>query len=76
MIDYRDRIEANPKIMLGKPVVKGTRITVELILNKIAGGYEFKEIFEMYPHITFDDILAAIGYAAAMVETEEVIVSP
>lgn len=60
---YQDRITANPKVMLGKPVVKGTRITVELVLRKIAGGYSFDEIIEMYPHISKDDILTFVGYA-------------
>jgi len=60
-MNYKDKITSNPKIMLGKPVVKGTRITVELILKKIAGGYSFDEIIEMYPHINKDDILACVN---------------
>jgi uncharacterized protein (DUF433 family) len=68
---YQDRITANPKVMLGKPVVKGTRITVELILRKIAGGFSFDEIIEMYPHITKDDILACVAFAASVIESEE-----
>lgn len=60
-MNYQDRITANPKVMLGKPVIKGTRITVELILRKIAGGYSFDEITEMYPHITKEDILASVA---------------
>jgi uncharacterized protein (DUF433 family) len=59
-MNYQDKISSNPKVMLGKPVVKGTRITVELILKKIAGGYSFDEIIEMYPHINKDDILACV----------------
>jgi uncharacterized protein (DUF433 family) len=57
------RIDSNPAVMLGKPVVKGTRITVELILRKISGGYSFEEILEMYPHLTREDILAAVCFA-------------
>ena len=57
--------------MLGKPVIKGTRITVELILRKITGGYSFEEIVQMYPHITREDILASIGYAASVLEGED-----
>lgn len=59
-MNYQDKITSNPKVMLGKPVVKGTRITVELILKKIAGGYSFDEIIEMYSHINKDDILACV----------------
>jgi len=73
MIDYRKHIQSNPKIMLGKPIVKGTRITVELLLRKVADGYTFEEILDMYPHLKLDDILASIAYAAAIMESEEVI---
>lgn len=75
MVDYRKHIQSNPKVMLGKPTVKGTRITVELLLWKIAGGYTFEEILEMYPHLELNDILASIAYAAAIIESEEVIVA-
>ena len=70
-MDYKDRITANPKVMLGKPVIKGTRITVELILRKIAGGYSFGEIIEMYPHITDADIMACVSYALSVLENED-----
>ena len=73
MIDYRKHIQSNPKIMLGKPIVKGTRITVELLLRKVADGYTFEEILDMYPHLKLDDILASIAYAAAIMESEDVI---
>ena len=62
MINFRDHIESNPDIMLGKQVIKGTRITVELLLRKLADGYESEEILEMYPHLKSEDILAAIIY--------------
>ncbi|MCY7349818.1 MAG: DUF433 domain-containing protein [Cytophagaceae bacterium] len=64
MENLLSRIDSNPTVMLGKPVVKGTRITVELLLRKISGGYSFEEILEMYPHLTREDILAAVEYAA------------
>lgn len=73
MVDYKDHIESNPDIMLGKPVIKGTRITVELLLRKLADGYDSKEILEMYPHLKPEDISAAILYAASVIESEEVI---
>jgi len=74
-MNYQDRITANPDVMLGKPTVKGTRITVELILRKITGGFTFDEIVEMYPHITKQDILASISYAALVLESEETLQS-
>ncbi|MEM9986595.1 MAG: DUF433 domain-containing protein [Bacteroidota bacterium] len=60
-MNYQLRITANPKVMLGKPVIKNTRITVELILRKIAGGYSFDEILQMYPHLEMEDILACVN---------------
>lgn len=74
-MDYHERITANPKVMLGKPVVKGTRITVELILRKIAGGYSHDEIIEMYSHITKEDILASVSYAVSVMESEDTLQS-
>ncbi|MCB0201137.1 MAG: DUF433 domain-containing protein [Anaerolineae bacterium] len=59
-----DRIDVNPKIMFGKPVVKGTRVTVELILRKLAGGMTISEITADHPHLVPDDIYAAIAFAA------------
>ena len=73
MININAHIESNPEIMLGKPTIKGTRITVELLLRKMADGYTPDEIIGMYPHIKLTDILAAISYAASVIENEEVI---
>ncbi|MGR3174153.1 MAG: DUF433 domain-containing protein [Candidatus Scalindua sp.] len=67
------RIVSDPDIMLGKPVVKGTRITVELILRKMAEGMTIEELLEAYPHITKDDILAAVSYSADVISREELI---
>lgn len=72
---YLERIESNPRVALGKPVIKGTRITVESILRKIAGGYSFDEILEIHPHIKKEDILAAVAYALAVLEGEEMLKS-
>lgn len=74
-MDYKERIVANPKVMLGKPIIKGTRITVELILKKIAGGYSFDEILEMYTHLCKEDILACVSYAASVLEGEDTLLS-
>jgi uncharacterized protein (DUF433 family) len=63
-----ERIEINPAVMLGKPVIRGTRITVELILRKLAEGETERELLEDYPHLTAEDIRAAIAYGAASVD--------
>ena len=59
-----ERIEINPAIMFGKPVIKGTRITVEHILRKLAGRMTVQEIIADHPHLTPDDIYAAATFAA------------
>lgn len=59
-----DRIEINPAIMQGKPVIRGTRVPVELILRKLGEGANEKDLLDAYPHLTQDDIRAAIIYAA------------
>ena len=70
-----DRIEINPKIMLGKPVIKGSRITVELILRKMAEGADERALLEAYPHLTREDIQAAVRYAADALAHEEVLLA-
>ena len=57
-------IVSNPKIMMGKPVIRGTRITVELILEKFAAGQTEDQILAAYPHITRDGVRAALAFAA------------
>jgi uncharacterized protein (DUF433 family) len=59
-----DRIEVDPNIMLGKPVIRGTRVTVELLLRKLAEGATEADLIDAYPHLTREDIRAAITYAA------------
>lgn len=75
MIDYRQHLSSDPKIMRGKPVIRGTRITVELLLRKFAGGYSIAEIMEMYPHVTNEGVLSALAYAADVLASEEQIVA-
>jgi uncharacterized protein (DUF433 family) len=66
-----DRIQINPRVMLGKPVIKGSRITVELVLRKIAEGADERALLEAYPHLTKEDIQAAVRYAADAIAHEE-----
>jgi len=68
-----NRIQIDPAVMMGKPVIQGTRITVELILRKLAEGATESELLEDYPHLASDDIRAAIAYGAASVAHEEVV---
>ena len=64
MKSYHNRIHINPAIMLGKPVIKGTRIPVELIVRKIGEGALTEDLMDAYPNITKEDIQAAVLYAA------------
>ena len=72
-MNYKDRIISDYKIMLGKPVIKGTRITIELILRKMAEGVIAMEILEMYPKLKLEDLMACLNYAADVIAEEEVI---
>jgi uncharacterized protein (DUF433 family) len=66
------RIVIDPKIMLGKPVIKGTRLTVEIIVEKLAYGETVEDFKRDYPFLTEDDIKAALFYAAKRLAHEEV----
>lgn len=68
-----ERIELDPEIMLGKPVIRGTRITVEILLEKIAAGCPIEEVLEDYPRLTREDVLAAVAYARQVVGVDEFI---
>lgn len=67
----RNRIEVNPDVLLGKPVIAGTRIPVYLILNLLASDYSFERIMQAYPGLTREDIVAALGYAEKRMKLEE-----
>lgn len=68
--DFTERIVVDPKILTGKPVIRGTRIPVSLILNLIAFGGTFASIVEDYPILTEEDIRAAILYAGANLDSD------
>jgi len=66
-----EHIEINPQIMMGKPVIKGTRLPVEIVLEKLAYGYTEEDILKDYPFLTRDDIKASLLYAAKVLAIEE-----
>ena len=70
-MDYRKYIERNPRVMLGKPIIKGTRITVEQIMRKMASGYNVTDLLKSYPHLNAEQIFAALEYAADIVANED-----
>lgn len=67
------RIEINPRVMMGKPVIRGTRIPVELILRKLSEGASQSDLLEAYPRLVREDIYAAMRYAADTVAHEEIV---
>jgi uncharacterized protein (DUF433 family) len=71
-----DRIEMNPDVMLGRPVIRGTRVTVELLVRKLAEGATADVLLEAYPRLTREDIRAALRFAADMLAHEEVVLAP
>ena len=73
-MNYREKIVTDPEIMLGKPIIKGTRVTVELVLRKLSEGATEKELLEAYPDLQRTDIRAALSYSADVISKEEMIV--
>jgi uncharacterized protein (DUF433 family) len=73
-VTVTERIEIDPKVMMGKPVIRGTRIPVELLLRKLAEGATEADLVDAYPRLTREDIQAAIGYAADILAHEETII--
>lgn len=71
-LKYQDRIVIDPDILAGKPVVKGTRIPVELVLKHLAQDLNIQTLFDTYPRLTPEDVKACLEYAEALVEGEEV----
>ena len=69
-MDWRDRIVADPDVLVGKPVIKGTRIAVELVLELLAASYSTEQIRHQYDHLTAQDIQACLAYAREVVSSE------
>jgi len=72
-MDWRERVVTDPDILLGKPTVKGTRLSVELILGWLCQGWTVDMLLENYPTLSRDDVLAALAFAADMLRDERYI---
>ena len=66
-------ITRDPKILLGKPIIKGTRISVELIMSKLASGYSIEQVLINYPHLTLKQIQACFEYTANLIADEQIV---
>lgn len=75
-MDREERIEQNPKVLAGKPVVKGTRLSVQLILELLADKWSTEEVLDQYPTLTKDDVLACLRYASECPRSRRAVLSP
>lgn len=71
-MSWQDRITAGPKVLVGKPVVRGTRISVELVIDLLAAGWSQEQILDSYPNLTAEDIRACLAYAGELLHSEKV----
>jgi uncharacterized protein (DUF433 family) len=71
-VNWQDRIVIDPAILVGKPVVKGTRLAVEFIVGLLAQGWSEKDVLDNYPGLTREDILACLAYAEDRLRSEKV----
>ena len=75
-MEWKDRIAVNEKILAGKPIVKGTRIAVELVIDQLGRGWTVEQILEEYAQLTQEDILACLAYAGDVLKSERVYAVP
>ena len=69
---WQDRITVDPKLLVGKPVIRGTRLAVEFLMELIAEGWNHEQILKNYPQLTSDDIQAVLHYASEILKQEHV----
>ena len=74
-MNYLDRIIVDPEILVGKPVIRGTRIPVELVLERLAHDFDLQALFESYPRLTKEDVRACLEYARSLVVGEDIFLS-
>lgn len=71
-MNWHERITVDPKVLVGKPVIKGTRISVEFVIDLLAGGWTIEQILTEYDHLTREDIQACLAYASEVLKSERV----
>jgi uncharacterized protein (DUF433 family) len=71
-MEWHERIAINPDVLVGKPVIKGTRLAVEFVIDLLAQGWSYDDILANYPGITREDVLACLAYASARLRAERV----
>lgn len=71
-MDWQDRITVDPKVLVGKTIIKGTRISVEFLMDLLSNGWSHEQILQNYPQLKPEDIHAALHYATEAVKQEHV----
>jgi len=72
-MNWKDHVAVDPKVLVGKPIIRGTRISVELLMDRLADGWSMEQILESYPRVTRDDVLAAIAFVTEVFREEDYI---
>lgn len=75
-MNWQDRITIDPKVLVGKPVIKGTRVSVEFVVDLLGRGWTAEQILREYDHLTPQDIQACLAYASELLKSERVYASP
>lgn len=72
-MDWRNHITVDPKVLVGKPIIRGTRISVELLMDRLADGWSMEDILASYPRVTREDVLAAVAFVTEVFREEDYI---
>lgn len=75
-MNWQEHIVIDPKVLVGKPVIRGTRIAVEFVVDLLGRGWTIDQILDEYDHLTREDIQACLAYASEMLKSERVYVVP
>lgn len=75
-MDWRERIVVDPKVLAGKPIVKGTRMAVEFVIDLLGRGWTVEQVLEQYDHLSRDDVQACLAYAGEVLKAERVYPMP
>jgi uncharacterized protein (DUF433 family) len=75
-MDWRARIVIDPEVLVGKPVIRGTRIAVELVVDLLGRGYTVEQILAQYDHVSAQDVQACLAYAGEVLRSERVYALP
>lgn len=75
-MEWQSRIVLDPAVLVGKPVIKGTRISVEFVVDLLARGWTVEQVLKEYDHLTLEDIQACLAYASEVLKSERVYLNP